>query len=444
MTGRVALALLAVTTFAVPALADEPIPDAERGTAPEAESESEAAPDLETTPEVALPVFTPGQCASSDVAAIAERHRRAVLRIEAPGATGLGFVFRDERHVATALSIVDTGRGVRVIFDDGRRVAAEVVAADASRDLAILELAVDAPVGPISVASRPVEVGDPVVAMTLSDDMRSVDPRAKHRKMRRRRWRLDKHQSVISPGVMTSVNGDRLRTGALTGRHLSWGAPVLDCKGELVGISITPFTDVVIGADGLTSLGKEKRDGDYRSGWSFYHPIVSGTYQFDQSKHDHYGRRDQWLGFSAGAALIGHDRWFFPVRFSATWLVSPKPETQFLDRDAYRLAGGLSAGYRWMLMGGRVPIYLVPQVGANLIYERETLRTTDFVLPGPCEAGPCAVQPIEYQLQSDAWRLLPSAGLGIQVGYGELRYEVQLDTDDTGRSIHQLTLGAQF
>src|SRR5215472_2616371 len=105
-------------------------------------------------------------CDPDWVVEVYRRVKPSIVRIERPdGALGTGFFFSDAQHVATALHVVDLGRGVFVHLADGRAVQASVVAVDTDHDLAILVLeggAVD--VTPLAPAPAP-EVGSPTLAV---------------------------------------------------------------------------------------------------------------------------------------------------------------------------------------------------------------------------------------------------------------------------------------
>ncbi len=474
MTPRIcAITAALAATLPTFAHAGDPAPDvtsdtesAGDGDAPAAEApadvaDAEAAP-VADTPEASAPVaaaseadapdvFLASQCASNDVAGALSGARGAIARIEAPGASGLGFVFHSRDHVVTALSVVDRGRGIRVHFDGDERRDATVVAIDRAHDLAILELDAPAPVAALSPAPAAPEVGDPVLAVGVSTNLWPGRKMHRHHRKAHRRWH-DKHawrdgggDVVIHPGVITSSSGDRLRSNALDSRNLNWGAPILDCAGRVSGVATTPFSDEIAGVTHVGALESEIAGEEvYAGGWSMGHPHIGLLYQIDHQHHDELDGHDQWLGVSLGTALIGDDSWYFPIRFNASWLVGPDPEDPFEDRSGYRLGGHLAAGYRFMVKGGRVPIYIVPTIGGGIWYEKTKLETTLLSVAGPCETERCAVETTLLEEKQDRWRARPTAGLGVMVGFGELSYQFQLDTQEPRQSIHAITLGAQW
>ena len=82
-------------------------------------------------------------------------------------ALGSGFVIDEEGHIVTNYHVVQGATDIEVGFSNQDTVSATVVGTDASTDLALLEVDVDAKgLTPLALAdSDEVEVGDPVVAI---------------------------------------------------------------------------------------------------------------------------------------------------------------------------------------------------------------------------------------------------------------------------------------
>jgi hypothetical protein len=422
----------------------EPRPSEPQPSAEPQPSEPEPAPANPPKEAAAAPSAEPrpSQCAPGDVAAAMDGASGAVARVEAPGATGLGFVAYSRDHVVTALSVVDRGRGIRVLFGEERRDA-RVVAVDRAYGLAVLELDSPAPTAPLAVVSSNGALGDPVLVIGLSHERRD----RKHRPGRHRGWRQSRGAGtkVIHPGVITSARGESLRSDALESRTTTWGAALLDCRGRVVGVGTSPYGDEAAGAGRLRLL--EERIGDdevYAGDWSFFHPSVGVVGQLDHGNDPELDARDRWLGFSVGTALIGEDRFYFPLRFTATWLLGPDQAEPFEDRRGHRLAGQLGAGYRIMLSGGRIPIYLVPQIGFAVQYQKLTTSSTRFESDGRCDEPSCPVTASVIEQQERRVRAMPTAGLGLQLSFGEMGYQILFDPRAPEQSVHQLTIGAQW
>jgi putative serine protease PepD len=81
--------------------------------------------------------------------------------------TGTGWIYDDQGHVITNQHVVDSGGNVTVQFDDGREVAADVVAVDASSDVAVLKLesTENLPTPLERGSAEDLDIGDPVVAI---------------------------------------------------------------------------------------------------------------------------------------------------------------------------------------------------------------------------------------------------------------------------------------
>jgi hypothetical protein len=420
--------------------AQEPAPS---GAAAAEPAEASAPAVAEALPEVAE---APTRCSADDVAALLEARRDALVRVEAPGARGLGFVFHSRRHVLTALSIVDVGRGIKVLFGDEQRDA-KVVAMDRAHDLALLELDEDGPAAPLRLAPASPAVGDPVVALRVSEDWGHPRARENRRYFKSRGWRAYRNfrgDVIAEPGTVSFAGAGRFRTDALGGHHKSWGAPVLDCAARVVGIATSPFADEVVTVKSMRALADGAGDeAVYDGRWSLFNPSIGLVGQLDHQASPGFDTPDKWLGISVGTALMGDDRWFFPARFTATFLLGPELGEPFASREGYRVAGSLGLGYRIMLKGGGIPVYLVPVVGGMVQYESITTERTEFWVDDGC-TGACRANPYVFRLEEEQLRWMPTFGGGLQIGPVEAAYQFVLDTDHTEYSVHQLTLGAQF
>jgi S1-C subfamily serine protease len=432
--------------------AEEATPEADVDVAsekPAVEPEkSQATPEVEVATKAqpptapALPVGS--QCTAKEIRRAAELGK-ALAHVEAPGARGTGFVFHSRRHVLTAASVVDTGRGIRVRFEErGRAISASVVAIDEANDLALLELASPAPAEPLPLAKDGADVGDAVMTLSFQSDWSSREKLKRNRKYLRARGKHLRWQSdeVVQTGTVTFVSGDRLRTDA--GQD-NWGAPILSCDGRVVGVATSPISSSGVGHAPVASIRSEVADDDvYWGRWSIFHPHAALVGQIDHTPTPGFGKRDKWLGFSLGTALIGHDRFYMPVRFTATFLVAPELEEPFAERRGYRLQGSAGIGYRLMLKGGAVPFYLVPVIGGTVMYQRTTTERTELWVDEPCPDGGCRANPTVFTAATEDVRVMPTFGGGMQIGPGEASYRFILDTEHTERSVHQLTLGVQF
>ena len=143
------------------------------------------------------------------------------------GATGSGFVIDDEGHVLTNQHVVDNATNVTVRFPNGDEVGARVVGADASSDVAVLELdSIPSSVTPVKLgSSESLEIGDLVVAIGspfgLEGTVTSGIVSALHREL-------------TAPDGFT-IDG-AIQTDAAINPGNS-GGPLLDGQGRVVGIN---------------------------------------------------------------------------------------------------------------------------------------------------------------------------------------------------------------
>ncbi|MBA3384642.1 MAG: trypsin-like peptidase domain-containing protein [Actinobacteria bacterium] len=141
--------------------------------------------------------------------------------------TGSGFVIDDEGHVLTNQHVVDNAQSVTVRFPDGDEIDARVVGADASSDVAVLELdSVPSGVTPVELgSSESLEIGDLVVAIGspfgLEGTVTSGIVSALHREL-------------TAPDGFT-IDG-AIQTDAAINPGNS-GGPLLDGQGRVVGIN---------------------------------------------------------------------------------------------------------------------------------------------------------------------------------------------------------------
>ncbi len=142
-------------------------------------------------------------------------------------ATGSGFVIDDQGHVLTNQHVVDNAQSVTVRFPDGDEIGAKVVGADASSDVAVLELdSVPSGVTPVELgSSESLEIGDLVVAIGspfgLEGTVTSGIVSALHREL-------------TAPDGFT-IDG-AIQTDAAINPGNS-GGPLLDGQGRVVGIN---------------------------------------------------------------------------------------------------------------------------------------------------------------------------------------------------------------
>lgn len=288
-------------------------------------------------------------CSSTAIESAHRMASAALVEIRAPGVHGfptwgLGFSFGSRRWVATAHHLVENGRGIEVVSGEEIR-RATVVAVGREHGIAILELDRPLAATPLVAAHRDLSVGEPVLAIGFEG------------------WG-DDADVVVSTGIVTAKKGERVRSDALAKLPESDGAPLLDCAGDLVGIA-SRAGGYVAQARTVDTLGETVDDdaAPVEAGWSLAHPSIGFVGQIGATSDPARGRPDGWLGASVGTALIGDDRWYIPFEARFSVLAGPPPVDPLTERRGSRLQLHSGLGYRFMLSGGDLPIYLTPVAG---------------------------------------------------------------------------------
>ena len=204
--------------------------------------------DSETTSSPAAAPAAPVSRSSGglDVAGIYERVKKGVVNVEARGggndASGSGFVVDDDGSILTNHHVIDGADDLRVRFgEDGDPVDARLVGSDPSTDLALLRVDPDdAEFEPLALAdSKDVRVGEPAVAIGSPFGLRGS----------------------VTSGIVSALdrdirapNGfsisDVIQTDAAINPGNS-GGPLLDARGEVVGVNAQIATNGVQANSGV-------------------------------------------------------------------------------------------------------------------------------------------------------------------------------------------------
>ncbi len=179
--------------------------------------------------------------------------------------TGSGFVVDAQGHILTNAHVVSNARQLRVTFNDGETVGAQVVGVDASDDLAVIQVSVTASkLHPLPLGdSDAVRVGDTALAIGSPFGL----------------------QGTLTAGIVSGV--DRTKT-APTGRALrgmiqtdaainpgNSGGPLLNRGGEVIGIdeSIESPVEGSVGVGFAIPINTAKRVlPDLERGQAVQHP----------------------------------------------------------------------------------------------------------------------------------------------------------------------------
>ncbi|MEJ7727794.1 MAG: S1C family serine protease [Polyangiaceae bacterium] len=354
--------------------------------------------------------------------------RDAVVRIDSVGGTGAGFVFHSPRHVATAFHVVEIGRDVKVTLVDGRQIEAEVVVVDPDNDLAILELAEPATVGPLPPGdSVNVTLGTPVLVIghpyaTLSQ----FDRRLKGLLS----W-------SVSQGILSGKSPELLQTDAAINPGNS-GGPLLGCDGRVLGVISAKLQaeglGFIIPVKRLQELTKEiGKQGRYLGRWIGAGPMAALAWQITPDR--------QYLGFSLGLGIVAFDRWATTARFAVLWDQDDEP-LGVLDRSSTRMSGELDLHHRWVVTQSPIPIYVSVGGGGAIARDHvQTKRSTLALVDRTCTGTGCEQRLRSVREETSDFRAWPMAGVGLELPGFFASYAFQLDFDDPGDSVHRFLFG---
>jgi len=386
-----------------------------------------------TTPSAALPgtaeplaqvpAAAPTTCLTSTAAELAQRVLPSVVTVEGPGGAARGFVVGSERLVAVPLSVVEAGRGILVRGASGDKRRPKVVATDPDHDLALIELGTALPgAHPLEIAATALTLGTTIFGFSGADLQAAAD--------------------MVMPGVVTRVAGDTFNATSRLSFHPSWGSPIVDCAGRVVGISVEPGGDEAVRAAVLPRLIEDAADApEYSSGWSLAHPSTGLLFAYD--------RGGAWLGASLGMSLVGDDRFELSVRGEVFAFLEPatrQPEPQTTP-SALRVDADARVAYRFLLNEGFAPIYLVPSVGIVAGWERWWQRDDlEQVTDSACSPRkPCQVeQETTNRVLGDRARVAPVVGTALRLAPLELGYSLELDVHELTASTHTFLVGLQL
>jgi len=171
---------------------------------------------------------------------------------------GSGFVIHPEGYIVTNAHVVARTAERKVVFPDGREFEAQVIAADARRDLAVLKIEADAPLPRLTLGtSGDLMIGETVIAIG--------NPLG--------------YQHTVTAGVVSATDRtlqinddlefeDLIQTDASINPGNS-GGPLLNALGELVGVNTAVRADAenigfAIPVDQLRDLLPELLDVERR------------------------------------------------------------------------------------------------------------------------------------------------------------------------------------
>ena len=177
------------------------------------------------------PMVSPTPGAAQSIADVVERTRAGVVRIAGASGSGSGFVVDSAGHILTNEHVIEGAGRLAVVFDDGTRLTAQVVASDPARDIALLKVETTRRLTVLHLATSTRE-GEQVVALGYPLDLSD--------------------RITVTQGIVSSFRRfgdvDYVQTDAATNPGNS-GGPLLNLRGEVVGMN--------------TSVRREIQDREY-------------------------------------------------------------------------------------------------------------------------------------------------------------------------------------
>ncbi len=173
----------------------------------------------ESTPDDSSPV--------QDVQKVVRDSSPGIVLVQHSQGLGTGFLIDDEGRILTNAHVVEDARNVTVTYADGTEQDARILAADASTDLAVLDVE-SVPPGakplPLGESGR-LTVGDPVVAIGNPLGFEQTATTGIISALKRQ---------ICSPNE--SIIANAIQTDAAINKGNS-GGPLLDLKGRVIGIN---------------------------------------------------------------------------------------------------------------------------------------------------------------------------------------------------------------
>ena len=287
-------------------------------------------------------------CESAFIERVYRATKPSVVRITRPdGALGTGFVFHDNRHVATALHVVDLGRDVRVEFPGGKSMEAEVVAVDERHDLAILELAEPTDAA-VLVPRTEVSVGSPILAIgnpygdlaRFSNELEGL------------------LNFSVSQGIVSAKSDAYIQTDAVLSPGNS-GGPMLTCDGRVIGVADRLLESRIgfgVPVHHLVKLTEKIGGPKYHGRWLARDGALGLAWHSDANSY---------FGFYLGGSVVGYDRVAITARLGMTFAGKGDTTQPIVDRSIRRFFGELTVNYRMLFLPYALPTYFT--IGGGIL-----------------------------------------------------------------------------
>lgn len=368
-------------------------------------------------------------CDQAFIERVYKATKPSVVRITRPdGALGTGFVFFSNKHVATALHVVDLGRDVRVEFPGGKTTQAEVVAWDEDHDLAILELAEPSEAPPL-VPRWHVPIGAPILAIgnpygdlaRFSQELEGL------------------LNFSVSQGIVSAKSDAYIQTDAVLSPGNS-GGPMLTCDGMVIGVadrlleSRIGFGVPVWHLSRLTARIGERK---YYGRWLARDGALGIAWNWDVN---------QYIGPYVGGSIVGFDRIAVTTRIGILFAGKRETTAPIVDRSITRLFGELVVGYRMLLLPYALPSYLTIGGGVLASFDRgeETRLLVGLDPPGCQGVTACTATATTRTTTIRGGGFAPLGQAVLHVGAIEASYGFALDVVHPRLSTHRLLVGLSF
>jgi len=374
---------------------------------------------------------TQPKCEQAFIERVYKATKPSVVRITRPdGGLGTGFVFYSPKHVATALHVVDLGRGVRVEFPGGRTTEGEVVAWDEEHDLAILELADAAEAPPIQPRWN-VEVGAPILAIG--------NPYGDLPRVSRELEGLLNFS--VSQGIVSAKSEAYIQTDAVLSPGNS-GGPMLTCDGQVIGVadrlleSRIGFGVPVVHLSHLVGkIGQRK----YLGRWGGRDPAFGVAWHID-------GKTSSYFGPYLGGSIVGYDRVSITTRIGVLFAGKGDTTEPIVERSVTRFFGELVLGYRVLFFPYAFPTYFTIGVGGLATIDRgeETRLSATLDPPGCQTSATCTPALRATTVAIRGGGIQPLGQAVLHLGALEASYGFALDTGQPEYSTHRVLVGLSF
>ena len=326
--------------------------------------------------------------------------RPSIVRLTCGGGFGAGFVFLDDRHVATALHVVASGRPVLVTTLAGLEQHGTIVATDEPYDLAIVEVATPLQLKPL-LPGEPPPVGAPVAAIGHPLFLGEGD--APHRGLLV--W-------SITAGILSAATEDRLQYDAAVSPGNS-GGPLLDVDGRVVGVITSKALPALAAGVGYATATKHlvalsiqiRKQGEFESRWS-WSGLSVGMAHVSRSGNGMTGlflgagrSRGDWLRVLASLTLLGGGANVDVPPFTGT---------------AYSRIEAAFEGRLRLALSERSAFHPLLELGAGLAWAADGARVAaGLTIDSTCASAACPASVASRTTTVAGWRPLVSVGLRI-------------------------------